>query len=231
MTPDESSQRFLNAGDEFRVGTARWWGDAVMSEDAIYLLQRQPARGRGLAAAFEVLADRLLPRRSLAGSAYVEIPDAIRSHAAWPARQTDYVAVVVVPKQEVAFLHHERGKLETRFIFKGVEIAIGHGRFGGKRVREFAEAARWPMLWDGEPVNLQDRSKRQLDEEVRALPFGRPVISYATITSGFLLGVLPMLLAAFPRMNQDVVNTLWIAGWLAAVALILFGWVALRRGF
>ena len=230
MSVDAPSHPYLDAGGEFRAGTARWWGEVVIGVDAIYLLQSRPARGRSFLALFELLADRLLPSRTLPVIDYAEIPDVVRGDAAWPTRHASYSGALVVPKPEVAFLYHQPGKLETRFIFRGIEIAIPHGRFGGKRIREFAEAAGWPMFWDGAPINLPGRSKQQLLCEVDAMPFTRPVVSYAAIATGFVLAVAPMLLELAPRMNRDLVSTLWLSGWIGGVALVLFGWVALRRG-
>ena len=86
------------------------------------------------------------------------------------------------------------------------------------------------MFWDGVPANLPGRSKRQLREEYASLPFGRPYISYATLTSGFLLGALPVALQFLRNVDPNLVSALWMAAWVGGVALILFGWVALRRG-
>ena len=221
---------YLQAGNEFRVGTQRWWGDAVVGRDAIYLLQSAPARGRKVFAPFEQVADRLLPSRSLAAGPVNQIPESVRTDPHWPVRASGHRAALVIPRNEVAFLYHERGKLETRLVFRDVEVAIPHGRFGGGRVREFAEAAGWPMFWDGRAINLPDRSPRQLREQVRTLRFGRPTLSYSVITIGFILGASPIALQFARGLNADLVSTLWLTAWIAAAVLLLFGWVALRRG-
>ena len=223
----DAPSRFLDAGNEFRVGTERWWGDAIIGPDAIYLLQSAPARGRKYAALLENLADRVLPSRTLPAGPVTHIPDSVHNDPQWPSRQAGYSGVLIAPKEEVRFLYHQAGKLETRFIVKGVEVAIPHGRFGSKRVRSFAEAGGWPMFWDGVPVNLPER---QLREEYASLPFGRPYISYSALTAGFLLGALPIALQFARNLDPNLVSTLWLAAWVGGVALILFGWVALRRG-
>ena len=142
----DGGERLFHAGREFRVGTVRWWGDAVISAEAIYLLLEAGAEGDGVFLLFDFLADRLLPHRTLPHVPYAEITQAVRDDRRWPAKQANYVGVIVIPKSEVAFLLHERGKLRTRLIFNGVEIAIEHGRFGGVRVRDFVDWTRWPML-------------------------------------------------------------------------------------
>ena len=230
MSTTPTDPAYLHAGSEFRVGTGRWWGDAVIGADAIYLLQGAPARGRKVMAVFEVLADRLLPARTLPAGPVDDVPASVRADPGWPVRSSAHVGAVIVPKDEVPFLLHERGKLETRFAFRGVEVAIPHGRFGAARVKAFAEAHGWPMFWDGTPLNVPGRSPQQLRSESRSPPFGRPTVSYAAITAGFVLGAAPMLLELAPNLDRDLVSTLWLTSWLTGAAVLLFGWVALRRG-
>jgi hypothetical protein len=231
MAADITPRRFLHVGNEFRVGTERWWGDAVMGAEAIYVLPSAPARGRKYAAVMERLADRLLPTRTLPRDVAATVPDALLADTDWPVPGAGKRPAIIVPRAAVAFLYHERGKLETRLVFRGVEIAIPHGRFGAKPIRTFAEAAAWPMFWDDTPINLPGRSGAQVRAELKTLPFGRPTLSYALIGGGFVLGALPIGLQLARGLNPDLVSTLWLAAWIIGVALILFGWVALRRGF
>lgn len=231
MATTPSAPAFLLAGCEFRIGTAPWWGDAIISPDAIFLLQTRPAKLRSYLAIAEQLVDRVLPSRTLPAKPYAAIPESVRGDAQWPARRDSYRGALIVPRRAVPFLYHERGKLDVRFVFDGVEIAIVHGRFGGRRVRAFAAAAGWPLFWDGVAANVPGRSEQQLRADAVALRLRRRHVSHVVIAAGFVLGTVPMSLELVPGLNRDLVSTLWGTGWIVGVALVLFGYLALRRGF
>jgi hypothetical protein len=228
MSSPSSSSPFLRAGNEARIGTTRWWGDVIFSADSIYIFQSQPARLRSFGAIFEALADRLLPRHELS-TPPTQIPDSVRNHPDWPARDSS-VPVLIIPRDSVEFLHHQRRTLELRFIFCGVEIAIPHGRFGGRSFYNFLAASGWPMIWDDRPINLAPDSAATSRAKLRAKPFRTPHISYSLITGGFLFAILPMSLTLLRNIDKSFRNNLYFACLIFGVSLILFGWVALRRG-
>jgi hypothetical protein len=229
MTSGTPASQFLLAGNESRVGTVRWWGDVVIGEEAIYIVQGQRARGRSILALFELIADRVLPKEELLGGSYLQIPEAIRNHPAWPVRGSADSRVLIIPRDAVDLIHHQRGKLEVRLIFNGIEIAIDHGRLGGGAVKSFLQATGWPLIWDKKLINISAESAARARKSAK--PLRVPYISYTTIACGFALGVLPMLLMLLRNVDKDLISTLYFVGLIGGVSLILFGWVAQRRGF
>jgi hypothetical protein len=224
------SVNLLLAGNESRVGTTRWWGNVVLGRDAIFIFQEIPARGRKFFIPFELLADYLLPRREIVGGSYAEIPQTVRTDAEWPVRDDPCCPVLIVPRSAVKFIHHRNRRLEARFYFSGIDIAIPHGRFGDKRLKTFLAAAGWPLIWNGELINIPSDSGVLLATKSRGRIFPTPWISVATMTAGFVIAAVPMLLYLVPRMDQNLLSDLYGTGWILGILLIMFGAVALRRG-
>jgi hypothetical protein len=226
-----ASSTFLLASNEFRVGTVRYWGEAVIGEDAIYLFQERRARGRSFVVLIEALADRILPVRQFLGESYAAVPEAIRNHPEWPVQRDVSCPVFVVPRAAIDFLHHKKGTLVVRFNFSGIDVAIYHGRFGGGTIRSFIKSTGWPAFWDNELVNADETLaiRRQANESVRQL--GAPTLSYLIIGGGFLIGILPIYLLTLRMFDHGPLENLMFVCWIISVLLIFFGWIALRRGF
>src|ERR1700722_17113480 len=188
------SVNFLLAGNEARVGTVRSWGYVVLARDAIYIFQEIPARGLKYFMPFALLADYLLPRREIAGGSYAEIPQAARTDPAWPVDGDPGCRVLIIPRSAVEFIYHRSRRLEARFYFSGIDISIPHGRFGANRLKTFLSAAGWPLIWNRELINIPSTSRVLLETKARGRIFPTPWIGVATMTSGFVIAALPMLM-------------------------------------
>jgi hypothetical protein len=231
MAVDETASPFLLASNEARVGTARWYGKVVIAADAIFIIESEEARAHDLFELFDFAADVVLPRRELPATNYIQIPESVRNHPAWPASsEASGCKVVIVPRNAVELLYHRRGKLEVRLMVSNVDVAIMHGRFGGGRIKAYLASAGWPLIWDNEEINLPHQSASLLRSKARVGMFKSPRLGQGLIASGLVIGSLPMLLQFVRNLDRDLVSVLTFVGWGLGAALVFFGWTALRRG-
>lgn len=232
MATEKGGSAFLVAGNDCRVGSVRYLGDAIIASDAIYIFQDRRARLRSFVRPFEIMVDRLLPQKELPGAAYVSIPESVRNNPNWPVRKDSGRPVLIIPRKSVEPLYHPKGSLEVRLIYSGTEVVLHHGRFGGKKIRDFLETTGWPVVWDNQPVNIPQGSPLAEQAKVTQKSFRSPKLSYTLIGLGFPLATIPLFLASIvPKYEQELVGSLAMVTLIIGAGLILFGWVAGRRGF
>lgn len=228
MKPESHTPKFLAAASEARVGTVRWTDRVIIGSDAIYIFQRRRRLAGGVLIVFELLAEWLLPKKNIDGTPYIDLPESIRSDPDWPVQTPVACPVFVIPKSSVQFLYHNRGRYEVRFIHAATEFAIPHNEFSGKGIKSFLQANGWPVVWNGEKMNI--KADAQLIQGRLGDVFRRPYISAGLVGGGILVGMSYVWMNTLGVTNRDLISVVSLTGFAVGFFLFLLGIVANLRG-
>lgn len=158
------TQGFKRLGTNFSFCGVPYCGNAIASENAIYLTlnvlrgQSGIAAGvaggaiggliAGIAAEMAQSKAKQMDRSRIITAA--QLPPDVRQHPAWPAKKLkDNVEVVVIPKHEIAapgVVHPKRCNF-VKLQIDGNTALIEYAVFRGAKVKAFLEAAGWPLAW------------------------------------------------------------------------------------
>ena len=155
---------FKRIGTTFQIGKQKYYGMAIASPEALYLIMAQArndatmALAGGLGGAVGGLiagaiaaagARKAQPVRTCT---LAELDPAVRDHPDWPfraKRKDGPKQVLVVPRDEVDVLEHPSFTNLLKFKLGETAITIEYLLFRGGGVRDYLLAGAWPLRWRG----------------------------------------------------------------------------------
>jgi hypothetical protein len=230
MESELSVSKYFSAGKQSLIGTERWDGDVVFGSDAIYLFQSRKIVFRRSLTMLEKLADRVLTVKGIEGRDSKKIPPAVRNDPDWPVEKGDRCPVVTVPRNAIEFLYHKKLSGKLQLIYDGMTLVIPHDQADGKNLKAFLTATGWPMIWDGEAVNLSPEQATACQEKIKAGMFHASGLSVLIFTTGVVLCMLPVLLMMSNLLHPPFAGVALILGWGLGLLSVGFAAVAWSRG-